>query len=145
MTAPPNQVFTSGFLCQLIVGICIMLNVSLLYANSLFHLLLSLLSISPFLFFFFFSFFDTKKITKRELTAVHSNGIVVSCQGMFLGQLLVKIEDQSTSIVVMQMARSPDLGFITSAIHRLVKSNFYQCMLPIYTHTINFSLIDILL
>jgi hypothetical protein len=68
------------------------------------------------------------EISRRELIAVHSNGFVISCQGMFLGQLLVKINRQSKSIVAMQLAHNPDLGFITTAIQQLIKSNFYQCI-----------------
>jgi hypothetical protein len=69
------------------------------------------------------------KISRRELIAVHSNGCIVSCQGMFLGQLLVKINRQSKSIAVIQLAHNPDLGFITTAIQQLIKSNFYQCII----------------
>ena len=47
-----------------------------------------------------------------------------------MGQLLVKISRQSNSLVVLQLALVPDLGFITSVIRELVKSNFYQCMSP---------------
>ena len=41
----------------------------------------------------------------------------------------MKVENHSNSIVAMQLARNPDLGFATSTIHKLVKSNFYQCMI----------------
>ena len=76
--------------------------------------------------------FEKMKITRRELIAVHSNGIVLNCQGMFVGQLLVKTSRQANSLVVLQLALVPDLGFITAAINELVKSNFCQCMTPLY-------------
>ena len=68
------------------------------------------------------------KITRSELVSVHSNGIVLSCQGMFLGQLLVKMSRQADSIVVLQLASLPDLGFVVSAINGLIASHFQQCM-----------------
>ena len=76
----------------------------------------------------FMDAFENMKITRRELIAVHSNGIVLNCQGMFVGQLLVKMSQQANSLAVLQLALVPDLGFITAAIRELVKSNFNQCM-----------------
>ena len=47
---------------------------------------------------------------------------------MFLGQLLVKMSRQADSIVVLQLASLPDLGFVVSAINGLIASHFQQCM-----------------
>ena len=89
MTAPPNQVFTSGFLCQLTVGICIRLNVSLI--RMLFFLISTFLVI--YLSFSSLFFFWHEEDNEKRADALHSNRIVVSCQGMSLGQP-VKIEDR---------------------------------------------------
>ena len=75
-----------------------------------------------------FSSLKDPKITRRELVSVHSNGVVLSCQGLFLGQLLVKMSRQADSIVVLQLASLPDLGFVVSAINGLIASHFQQCM-----------------
>ena len=140
INASSNQVFTSGFFCRLVVTIFAALNVSI--QAILIHLVHPSRSFS--FLYFVFSFFyviyvsfisfvcspslKDPKITRRELMSVHSNGIVLSCQGMFLGQLLVKMSRQADSIVVLQLASLPDLGFVVSAINELIASHFQQCM-----------------
>ena len=140
INASSNQVFTSGFFCRLVVTIFAALNVSI--QAILIHI------VHPFAFAFYvfsflfyikwfilfrlfvclFSSLKDPKITRRELVSVHSNGIVLSCQGMFLGQLLVEMSRQADSIVVLQLASLPDLGFVVSAINGLIAAHFQQCM-----------------
>jgi hypothetical protein len=66
-------------------------------------------------------------ITRREVIEVHNNGFVVSCQGLFLGQLLVRLERHSKDIVLLMLASQPDnLSYGISSIRHLVSSQFPQ-------------------
>ena len=45
----------------------------------------------------------------------------------------MKMSRQANSLVVLQLASAPDLGFVTSAVGELIKSSFYQCMTLSYS------------
>jgi hypothetical protein len=69
-----------------------------------------------------------KQIFARELVVVHQNGIVIECGGLFCGQLLVKLEKDLRSIVVLVLAHNPDLKFASYTFQKLVQSRFTQCI-----------------
>jgi hypothetical protein len=91
ITSPPHRIFTSSFMCQLIV-----------------------------------EFFKRLNITRNELAAVHNNGVVVTCQGLFYGQLIIKFEKDPRFLVMLMHAQNPYFGFITSAFRRFVATHFKQ-------------------
>eukprot|EP00026_Physarum_polycephalum_P003518 Phypoly_transcript_03531.p1 GENE.Phypoly_transcript_03531~~Phypoly_transcript_03531.p1 ORF type:complete len:802 (+),score=106.01 Phypoly_transcript_03531:131-2407(+) len=65
-------------------------------------------------------------ISRRELVLVHKNGIVLQCTGIFRGQLLVKLEKDMRSIILLMLAFNPTLDFASHTIHQLIKAKFVQ-------------------
>jgi hypothetical protein len=111
ITVPENRIFTPAFFCSVIIQFC-----SFLKYQSLVKL--------------FSSVFDLiySKIFKHELFAIHKNGIVIECAGMFSGQLLLKLDRDIRSISVLVLAFNPDLIFASHIFYQLIQTKFEQCM-----------------
>jgi len=67
-------------------------------------------------------------ISQRELVKIYKNGIVLQCSGLFTGQLILKLEKDLSSIVVLMLAYNPDLAFAVYTTKNLIQANFEQCM-----------------
>jgi len=67
-------------------------------------------------------------ISERELVKIFKNGIVLQCSGLFTGQLILKLEKDLSSIVVLMLAYNPDLAFAVYTTKNLIQANFEQCM-----------------
>lgn len=62
---------------------------------------------------------------------VCQNGAVISCPGLFEGELIVMLEPSSKSILFVMNASDPDVEYCSSSFNVLTAKDFTQCILLI--------------
>ncbi len=106
-----NLVFVPGFFCQLEVQILNTLKESLILHTLTAH-----------------EQFDIIKVCKEKVTKVSQNGMIVTCPGLFTGEIIVVIATDHRSIFIILKSTSPSLDIATSVFRKLVSEQFPQCI-----------------
>lgn len=70
---------------------------------------------------------------------MYSNGVVVSCDGLFSGQLMVRLEEDGSAIEVLMMATNPNYDLVVDLFFDLITHTFRQCMNSSFVSYIAFS------
>eukprot|EP00026_Physarum_polycephalum_P001582 Phypoly_transcript_01584.p1 GENE.Phypoly_transcript_01584~~Phypoly_transcript_01584.p1 ORF type:complete len:957 (+),score=134.40 Phypoly_transcript_01584:242-3112(+) len=65
-------------------------------------------------------------ISLHDLIMCNKNGIVLQCTGLFCGQLMVKLEKGTQSIMVLILALNPTVDFASHTIQQLIQMKFKQ-------------------
>lgn len=74
-------------------------------------------------------FFDLGKIYKEDIVKIVQNGAVIRCPGLFVGEVIAKLDPSNKVITFTMMATNPDLDCFSSVFSDLVSNTFVQCIL----------------
>jgi hypothetical protein len=68
------------------------------------------------------------KIYRREIEQVCQQGMALRSQGLFDGQVMMRIIPGNKCIVFAMIASNPDLDYIVSMFLELIQQSYHQCI-----------------
>ena len=73
-------------------------------------------------------FWHYEKLYREDIRSIGVNGMCVVCPGVTDGQIIILLEDDTRSIMVVSTASNPDVKPICEILQKLVQKHFPQCI-----------------